>query len=509
MTSFVAIVLTLFLLPQAAPANRAHDEALAAIQQAIEAMGGDARLRDIKTLKLEAIGHSYLIDQSERPEGPWVTVYEQRTEIRDFAAGRLRQTIEQRNSTSPAWAGTTLIVSDGAAGIVSAAGSEMRPARPTQMEAATIALALSPERVLFTAREAGDVALGREEVLQGLRQQVLTFTWKQARVRVLLNAYTHLPTLIDLIRDDPRGIWGEITERTLLTSWFLESNGLLYPRQWNMEWNGTPIAELSVTGFTPNPSIAADAFAIPATVREAFARTPAGNYRTMKLGQAGAGAQNLADGVLQIPGPWNVTFVTQPDGIVVIEAPISSEYSVQALDEAARRFPGVKVKAVITTSDAWPHLGGLREYVARGIPVYGLDLNRAIIDRLITANYRAAPDHLALKPVAIQFHPVSEKTTIGEGPNRIAIYPIHGENGERMMLVHLPERRLLYTSDDIIKMRSGEYFMPSFLADTTGAIERAGIGAAIDTVFGMHLAPTPWTEIQSTLARLRPPAPAH
>jgi hypothetical protein len=30
------------------------------------------------------------------------------------------------------------------------------------------------------------------------------------------------------------------------------------------------------------------------------------------------------------------------------------------------RYPGVKVKAVVTTSDAWPHLGGVREYVARG-----------------------------------------------------------------------------------------------------------------------------------------------
>jgi hypothetical protein len=37
--------------------------------------------------------------------------------------------------------------------------------------------------------------------------------------------------------------------------------------------------------------------------------------------------------------------------------------------------PGKRVKAVITTSTAYPHFGGLREYVARGIPVYAADVN--------------------------------------------------------------------------------------------------------------------------------------
>ena len=55
---------------------------------------------------------------------------------------------------------------------------------------------------------------------------------------------------------------------------------------------------------------------------------------------------------------------------MVMEAPISSGYSVKVLDFAQTKFPGMAIKAVITTSDAWPHFAGLREYVARGIPVY-------------------------------------------------------------------------------------------------------------------------------------------
>jgi hypothetical protein len=74
-----------------------------------------------------------------------------------------------------------------------------------------------------------------------------------------------------------------------------------------------------------------------------------------------------------------------------------------------------------------------------------------------------------------------------------------------MLMVHLPGRRLLYTSDDIIKMRDGQYFMPGFLLDSTEAVARAGVANAdIVTAFGMHLAPTPWTEVLDTLHRLRP-----
>jgi hypothetical protein len=468
------------------------------VRDSIEAMGGEARLRGVHTLSIEALGHVYAIDQSERPEGPWVTDYEQHRELLDLDGGRLRRTIESRSTYQPAWSAATAIIAEGVVANVN--GADLAPGRPAELEDAAIALALGPARVLLTALDASDLTSDPDETAQGITQRVVRFTWKQMRVRLLINAHTRLLTSIEVVRDDPRGIWGDITERTWLTYWMLESNGLMFPRQWNREWNGTPIAELSITAFTPNPSVPAEAFTIPPAVREAFAKVPRANYRDMKLGSGPA--QDLAEGVVFMPGSWNVTLVKQADGLVVIEAPISSNYSVQVLDEAARRFPGVRVKAVLTTSDAWPHMSGLREYVARGIPVYGLDLNKPIIDRLLASTYRAVPDKLAGAPARIQFHPISDKTVLGDGPNRIVIYPIYGENGERMLMAHLPDRRLLYSSDDIIKMRDGSYFMPGMLVEVTDAVARNGV-SGIDTAFGMHLKPTPWTEILGTLQRLR------
>jgi glyoxylase-like metal-dependent hydrolase (beta-lactamase superfamily II) len=482
-----------------APRDTSPQDAQAVVHASIDAMGGEARLRGIKTLRVEGIGHHYYLDQSERPEGPWIASYEQRTELRDLDGHRLHQTVETKSIQNGTWAGQTTIVADGVAATLrdGAAG----PGRSQAVTDAADTFAFEPERLLFTGRAAADLASQPDATLQDVTQRVLRFTSQGKTVRLFINAHTHLPTAVDLAADDGAGVWGEVTRRVLFSYWNIESNGLLYPRQRNVLWNGYPEGELSITALAINPEVAAAAFDIPADVRTAFASRPQGGYRTMKLGDK---RETLADGIIQLPGFWNVIFVRQPDGLVIVEAPISSEYSAQVLEDAARRFPGVAIKAVVTTSDAWPHLGGLREYAARGIPIYALDVNRPIIERLLAARYSARPDTLVRTPREVDLRLVSAQTTIGAGDNRLVLHPIRGENGERMVLVDIPGRRLLYTSDEIMHNgpTSPDFFMPAYLADVDAARQRAGI-AAPETIVGMHLGPTPWSVIVSTLAKAR------
>jgi hypothetical protein len=48
---------------------------------------------------------------------------------------------------------------------------------------------------------------------------------------------------------------------------------------------------------------------------------------------------------------------------------------------------------------------------------------------------------------AANLHPVSGKTVVGTGSNRMELYPIHGETSERQMMVYFPQHKLLYGSD--------------------------------------------------------------
>jgi hypothetical protein len=142
----------------------------------------------------------------------------------------------------------------------------------------------------------------------------------------------------------------------------------------------------------------------------------------------------------------------------------------------------------------------VREYVSRVVPVYALDLNRPILERLISAPYRSEQDSLARSPRKPIFRIVSRKTLIGTGPNRLELYPIRTETGERMMMVYLPEHRLLYGSDLIQGAQSdGTFFMPQYLSELMDAVKRERL--VVKTAFAMHTAPTPWEVITAAVEK--------
>lgn len=320
------------------------------------------------------MGHTYFVEQSERPEGPWIVDYQQISELRDYSGKRLRRTTAERNIQAADWTKTpTLIVSNGVAAMQSDrvfAGSN------TQVKEAEESLALSPERVLLTALEAKDLYPEGDTFLQGTAQHVVAFKWLDATVRLYLSAFTSMPTAIEVVRAYPGStfwtIWGEVKTRTYLSLWELEAGGIRLPRQLNVERNGTPYQELTITSLRLNPSVTDDQFLIPADVAKAYESKARKVISDLPLGFPNSPPVELAQGIVQIPGNFNETLVRQSDGIVIIEAPLSSSYSSQVIAEAKKRFPGLPIKAVVSASDAWPHIGGIREYVARDIPIYYL-----------------------------------------------------------------------------------------------------------------------------------------
>jgi hypothetical protein len=326
---------------------------------------------------------------------------------------------------------------------------------------------------------------------------VVDFTWKNVPVRVFLNSYTALPTAVEWKSAYPYNLfwstWGDVTTRLYYSFWWLCPGGIHYPLQWDFVRNDMPDHTLTITDISVNLEFPADTFAISTEEKAAFEK----RHNTVDdrpLGIADQPAVELAKDIVHILGAWNVTLVRQDDGIVVLEAPISSGYSVKVLAEAERRWPGVPVKAVITTSDSWPHLAGLREYVARGIPIYAVDLNIPILTRFVSAPRTGFPDALATNPRKPDFHPISSKTLLGTGPNRIEIYPLRGETAERQMMVYFPEHKLLYGSDPFQQDEHG-YFYPQTVWELVHAVEREKL--TVVTFFMMHVGPTPWSELRT------------
>lgn len=459
------------------------------LHEGLAAMGGEQKVRALSALHIQATVMRNMLEQSERPEGPYILENDQSDEWRDLAQGNWKRTLQAHVSMQPEFAMTS-IVSGGAASL--SFDGHAGPGSGEQLQDSAEALTLSPERVLITALASPDLHRLPDLTLQSVPHHEVEFTWQGAPVRIFLNADTHLPTAVEWVTAYPYGIfwsiWGDVTTRVYYSFWWLQ-NGFHYPLQKDVFRNGLLDQTETITKLDFNPSPSADEFTISPELRTVS--TARANKTADDRAPSPAGASELAPGVWLIPGSWNTTLIHQDDGIVVLEAPISSGYSAKVLDFAQTKFPGVRIKAVITTSDSWPHIGGVREYVAHGIPVYVLDRTVPLIDRFVRAPRTKYPDTLAKAPRSADLHAVSGKTTVGSGPNRLELYPIHGETSERQMMVYFPEHKLLYGSDPFQQMPDGTFFYPQTVYELQNAVEREHL--PVDRFFMMHIGPNPWS----------------
>lgn len=470
------------------------------LHQALSAQGGEEKLRAIQTVQWEGVGYRNELEESERPEGPYLTDFLVLSEIDDYVHTRYRSRTE--TSVYPLYKGvSTVVMSDGMA--MQAGAGSFTAATPQVVQLTRERMALNPERLLLTAAEAHDLRREADVVMQSVPQNVLVFTLDDAPVRIYLNAYTHLPTAMDysgpLARSGYYAFLGDVTVRIYYSLWWLAKGGIHLPLQRTVEGNGMPDRTLVVRKLEMNTVPNEADLNIPAEIRAQY--QPEAKPRDLEklpLGSAQQPASEIAPGLVFIPGSWNTTLIRQSDGVVVLEAPISSGYSAQVISDVQRRFPGLPIKAVVTTSDSWPHIAGIREFVAEGIPIYALDLNRTILDRLIAAPRTSKPDLLARSPRRPIFHLISNKVMLGEGKNRIEIIPIRGETSERQMMVWFPEQRLLYGSDPFQQRADGSYFYPQTVSELIEAVRREDLDPL--RFFMMHIGLTPWPDLQKAVS---------
>jgi hypothetical protein len=481
------------------------------ISLAFEAMGGEAKVKAVKTLRIEWVGHTLQPEQSERPEGPWLTTYHTATADVDLENVRIRLAVTSKALLSPKGREMTIICAGGAGAIQLPEGQS--PASPALVLDVMEPVQYSPTRVMQVAAAAADLRFVEETKYQGVPHQVVAYKGEKGDVRILLNANTHLPTAVDWVTSRPSDVfwsaWGDIKSRAIYGTWTLEG-GLLLPRQVDMQRNGQPYSSRTDTVVTVNPALDPKIFMIDDNARRASLAYSTQTVEDIPLGLANQPAIPLSSTVIYVPGRWSVVLVRQSDGVVVIEGPISNGYSRKIMEEVNWRFRGTPIKALVSTCDSFPHVGGLREYIAAEIPIYGLDLNRPLLEKLASAPRTAPPDRLAQQPKQPQWNWVSSRTTLGSGPNRLELIPARGESSERVLIVYFPDTGWVYSSDLVNRNPDGSFFLPAYLGELIDTVKREKL--TVDTVFGMHLRPTPYRDLVSAYYRAAgipaPPEPA-
>jgi hypothetical protein len=505
LTSIAPSLAALMLIFVSIPATGAENPR-ALVDTAIERMGGREVIDSVQRLSTEEDGLQYHVMDAERPGPPFFPDYFHAEEQIDFHLPALRRKFTAGADALYGNNADTVFTANGASALNQRNGKTVPRRTPTPRHW----LLQNPVAVLRAALAANDLKSAADVTLLGITQRCVSFHQEGTFVQLFFNPFNGYLSGSEITTTELwEAIWdiADVRLKTIYTSWELEAGGFHYPLQWDVFFDDYPFQTRTISKVSINPNFNADQF--HALADEAI--PVAGNVDDFGPGPPDRPISEIAPGVLQVtPGPrpanFSTVIVKQADGIVVIEAPTSSGWSSRIIEEVNHRFPGMPIKALVTADNIWWHFAGIREYAARGIPIYVLDQNAALVRSVLATPRTLNPDTLQRQPRKPKLIEVSRETTIGSGPNRVVLYPIRASTNQ-MMMAYLPDHQLLYTADMAGPFGpAGLFVFPQSIWELRSEVQRQSI--KVETLIGIHLLPTSWSKLESQLQDVLK-SPAH
>jgi hypothetical protein len=363
-------------------------------------------------------------------------------------------------------------------------GDSVEPA-PDRHGTALALRDLDPWQVLSDWSRSGDVSVVGSCPIRDYFRVVLRRTGPYGPERLALDPASRLP--ISLEREEPHYLWGQVAVAYVWSNWE-QSQGIAVPLSSFRLIDGTAEVSRTVVALGTVPADSAPALVVPATAAMAplpplFLRpTPP---ESVRIGHATALLANRG---------YREGVVLLGDTLYLLDATQGEERARADSAAIARIFPGPHPIVLVVTDLAWPHIAGVRYWVARGATVVSHRASRAFLERVLARRWTRAPDlyerHRA--EVRFRYRPVTDSLMLAGG--RLRVYAIDGLGGEGAVAAYVPADSFLWAGDYIQTVRQPS----TYATDVWRAVERAGLHPS--RVAAQHLPPTPWATIDS-LAR--------
>jgi glyoxylase-like metal-dependent hydrolase (beta-lactamase superfamily II) len=487
------ITSTSFLAPATAPAQSAADSARAAVAKAATALGGSSALRSLTTIHREFTVENSDPTQGARPAQPGET--EPPIYLRDR---RILDTDYTRNLERTLVEGT--IYGNQPSRLV-------RVNRPDSVAGVNLTLRTS---FGFPARAAAPVG---QLMPEGLIRRALaaspdSLTWIGTRrdgdrmVAVVRFGEPNVPFVQRLVIDQETGqlaleadtddpVLGDVLTRFVFLDYRPVGNGLTLPHRIEQRRNGVLFQAFVVRSVVVNKPIADSLFTVP----PGFPPDPPP--------PATLTAAPIGRDLYLIRATYNSLFLVASDHVIVIEAPVNSRRTNRVLEEIRRVAPGKPIKYVIATHFHSDHIGGLRPFIAAGIPILTTATAREVIERSLARGTRTrSPDTLSAAPRDPVVEVVHGRRTLGDQAHPVEIIDLSpNPHADEILAVWFPTERLLFEGDMLdLLVPEGE---PSMPGDDTRALARAigTFGLDVDRIVPVHGRPGTKADLDRTLAR--------
>jgi hypothetical protein len=177
------------------------------------------------------------------------------------------------------------------------------------------------------------------------------------------------------------------------------------------------------------------------------------------------------------------------DEVILFDATQGEERARKDADAIGRLFPGYKKLILVVTDLAWPHVAGVRYWVANGATVIAHGAARDFLESVVERRWTLAPDLLESRRETAKLNFVGIAAAHSLAGGAVGLYPIDGIGSEVALMGYIPAERFLWASDYIQTVAN-----PSLYAsEVWRAVQRERLQP--ERTAAEHLPLTPWSKI--------------
>ena len=293
--------------------------------------------------------------------------------------------------------------------------------------------------VLLDWDAAPDIRVAARCVFRDYSRLVLSRNGLRGQERLFVDEKSGYPTKLD--RVEPHYLWGQVDVEFLYSTWRL-IDGIHVPGGAFRIADGKPV----VTRVFADIRLEAqdsEALVLPAGAAMGFAPDPF--MRQVRPDTIRVSATTF---LLRNAG-FTETVTLARDTVFLFDATQGDERARYDAEWIATLFPGPHPMVVVVSDLAWPHIAGVRYWVAHGATIVSHRASRAFLERVVARHWTREPDVLEKnRPHShLRFRAVADSVSLGGGA--ILLFPIDGAASEVALAAFVRKDRLLWASDFI------------------------------------------------------------
>jgi len=309
-----------------------------------------------------------------------------------------------------------------------------------------------------------------------------------AEEQLYLAPASGLPVEYDLIETDPLALWGHRSVAYVYSNW-VPVGGALFPMasfrivdgEIHISRTAAPLEADSAAPSIPSPVLS------DTTDMRLAGPPPATAPDTVRVSDRTF--------VLHTRSYSNVVTLAR-DTVFLLDAQWNGEERArQDSTWIARLFPGRHPVVLVVSDLAWPHIAGVRTWVAMGARVVAHRSAAPFLTRVVNRRWSGAPDLLERRRAAARLRLTAVDDSLILGGGQVRIHPINGIGSEGALMTWLPGDRFLYAGD-YVQGLSGPSM--AYAREVLAASRR--VHAEPERFAAMHMPLTGWSRLLEALA---------